>query len=364
MKKTLFFLIGLLVTLSCNYSQTELPIKLDDGWEIASMRSVGIDAEKIYQLTKQIDDGKYEGQRSLIVVKDGNLVYEAYYDGYDRESLHRIYSVSKSVTSILIGIAIDKGFIEGVDEPLVKLLPKYAAILNNSNKYEITLKNVLTMSPGFEWDEESISFSDSRNSHTQMSRTKDWAKFALSRPLVYEPGIKWIYNTGNTHLLGVILKTKTGLHANEFAEKYLFEPLRIKKYKWNSDPMGYPCVGGSNGGLRLSTRDFAKIGQMMLDGGKWMGVQVVSQKWVDESTTIHINATNISKYGYQWWRDKYKIKGAIFKAICGYGYGGQSLRIFPDLNLVIAMTSWSKSSRAQTLPALLRILNATVKQDK
>jgi len=364
MKKTLFLLVGMLTTLSCNYSQTEIPIQLDDGWDIASMESVGIDAEKVYQLTKQIDKGKYEGQRSLVIIKDGKLVYEAYYDGYDRESLFRIYSVSKSVTSILIGIAIDKEFIKGVDEPLVNLLPQYAAILNSSNKNEITLKNVLTMSSGFKWDEESISFSDPRNSHTQMSSTKDWAKFVLSRPMAFEPGLKWIYNTGNTHLFGIILKTKTGLQATEFAEKYLFQQLGIKRYKWNRDPMGYPCVGGSNGGLRLSTRDFAKIGQLILDDGKWKSVLVVSKRWVDESTAIHMNATNISKYGYQWWRDNYKIKGKIFQAICGYGYGGQSLRIFPELNMVIAMTSWSKSSRAQTLPALLRILNATVKKDK
>ena len=363
MKKTLFLIVGLLFTLSCNYSQTEIPVRLDDGWEIASMESVGINAKRVYQLTKQIDEGKLKGQRSLAIIKDGKLVYEAYFDGYDRESLHRIYSVSKSVTSILIGIAINKGFIEGVNEPLVKLLPHYTNILKNPNKNEITLKNVLTMSPGFEWDEESISFSDSHNSHTQMSRTNDWAKFVLSRPIIFEPGTKWIYNTGNTHLLGVILKTKTGLQANEFAEKYLFEQLQINKYKWNSDPMDYPCVGGSNGGLRLMTRDFAKIGQLILDEGKWKGVQVVSKSWVDESTAIHINATNISKYGYLWWRDKYKIKGKVLNAICGYGYGGQSLRIFPELNMVIAMTSWSKSSSAQTLPVLLRILNATVKKE-
>ena len=189
MKNTLFLLVGMLTTLSCNYSQTEIPIQLDDGWDIASMESVGIDAEKVYQLTKQIDKGKYEGQRSLVIIKDGKLVYEAYYDGYDRESLFRIYSVSKSVTSILIGIAIDKEFIKGVDEPLVNLLPQYAAILNSSNKNEITLKNVLTMSSGFKWDEESISFSDPRNSHTQMSSTKDWAKFVLSRPMAFEPGL-------------------------------------------------------------------------------------------------------------------------------------------------------------------------------
>jgi len=340
---------------SCTYSQT------DNGWEKANLADVGIDAEKIFKLSQQINDGKYEGQRSLVIIKDGKLAYEAYYDDYDSDDLYRIYSVSKSVTSLLIGIALDKGLIKSVNEPILELLPQYSNIILDERKKKILLKHSLTMSPGFEWDEENIPFSDSKNSHTQMDNTDDWFEFVLTRELDFDPGRKWVYNTGNTHLLSGIIKEKTGLYANEFAEKYLFEPLGITEYEWNTDPMGYPCVGGSSGGLRLKTTDLAKIGQMILDGGKWKGKQILSEEWIKESTGSHIQATQVNQYGYQWWLMNYTIKGKRLEAICGFGYGGQSLQIFPDLNMVIAITSWGREPSAQTLPALLRILNATVK---
>jgi CubicO group peptidase (beta-lactamase class C family) len=369
LNKTILFLLISIISLSlcfCSFSQTQnygVPEKLDDGWETASLQSVGIHSDKIFRLTKQVDEGRYQGQRSLVIVKDGKLVHEAYFDGYEREDLHRIYSVSKSVTSILVGIAIDKGFIHDVSEPLRNLLPEYAEIMNEEEKKEITLKHVLTMSPGFDWHEEDFSYGDPRNSHHQMDSKHNWLEFVLSRPMAFQPGTRWVYNTGNTHLLGGIIKENTRLHANEFADKYLFEPLEIKKYKWNTDPMGYPCVGGSNGGLGLTARNLAKIGQMALNKGMWKGKQIVSQEWIEESTKIHINATNISKYGYQWWRDSYKIKGKKYKAICGYGYGGQSVQIFPELEMVIVMTSWGRQPRAETLPVLLRILNAAVESE-
>ena len=331
-----------------------------NSWQEATLESVGINAEIILRASKLIEEWAYQGQRSLVIIKDGKLVFEAYYDGYDQNDLFRIYSISKSVTSILIGIALDNGYLKDENEPISKLLPQYSTLLRKEPKSTITLKNVLTMTPGFEWDEENYSFSDARNSHTQMNRENDWMAFVLSRPLAFNPGTRWVYNTGNSHLLGGILKATTGLHANEFAEKYLFDPLGIKNYKWNSDPMGYPCVGGSNGGLQLRTRDLAKFGQLILDDGKWKGKQIVSETWVKKSTAIHINATNISKYGYLWWRDRYKIKDRYLDAICGYGYGGQSLQIFPELNMVVTMTSWGRQPRAQTLPVLLKILNATV----
>ncbi len=359
-RPTVLLLILICFSNSTYCSDSDKQLTQENRWKEATLESVGINAEIINRASKLIEEGTYQGQRSLVIIKDSKLVFEAYYDGYDQNDLFRIYSISKSVTSLLIGIALDNGYLKDENEPIRKLLPQYSALMRNEPKSTITLRNVLTLTPGFEWDEENYSFRDARNSHTQMDRENDWMAFVLSRPLAFNPGTRWVYNTGNSHLLGGILKANTGLHANEFAEKYLFEPLGIKNYRWNTDPMGYPCVGGSNGGLQLRTRDLAKIGQLILDKGKWKGKQVVSETWVKKSTDIHINATNISKYGYLWWRDGYKIKDKYLKAICGYGYGGQSLHIFPDLKMVVVMTSWGRQQRAQTLPVLLKILNAAI----
>jgi CubicO group peptidase (beta-lactamase class C family) len=330
-------------------------------WPRAVLEDVDIDAAKVLELIGQIEREKYEGLHSMIIVKDGKLVHESYFAGHDADDLHRIYSVSKSVTSLLIGIAIDRGMIENERVLLQDLLPAYHAEFTSPAKKSITLKQVLTMSAGFEWDEDTHSYGDSRNSHRQMDRSDDWLRFVLSRPLQFTPGERWIYNTGNTHLLAGIIKVCSDLHADEFAEKYLFEPLGIRDYDWNTDGQGYPCVGGSGGGLRLRSTDLAKIGQLILNKGMWQGKRVVSEEWIERSTAAHIRATMLSRYGYQWWRDRYRIKDKMIDAICGYGYGGQSLQVYPQLDLVVVFTSWSRRQRAETLPARLRILNATVK---
>lgn len=362
MKKIIFVLIGttMLLHVSC---QASLPEQNKDSWDRASPGSMGLDADKMSTLSQDVHDGRFRGVQSLVIIRNGKLILESYFQGEGRSELQKLFSVSKSITSLLIGIAIDNGLIQHTKTNLISAIPvQHHPEAIDSAKKNLTLEHALTMTCGFLWDEESIPFSDKQNSHTQMNHQRDWHNFVLSGPLNYEPGDEWNYNTGCSHLLGAVIKNSTGKHAAEFADQHLFRPLGIDEYKWNTDPMGYPCVGGSNGGLSLKTSDLAKIGQLVLNKGRWKGNQIVSEKWVEESTAVHVQATSISHYGYLWWRDQYRIKGKMVQAICAYGYGGQSLNIYPELNMVVAITSWASSTRAHTLPIKLKILNAAIKK--
>ena len=146
------------------------------------------------------------------------------------------------------------------------------------------------MTSGLEWDEKSVPYNDPGNSEYHQVRSRDWVKYVLERPIRDEPGTRYVYNTGSVHLLSAIIKSRSGLYANEFAEKVLFEPLGITRYDWNTDPKGYPCTGGTHGGLGLRTRDVAKFGMLYLRDGQWNGKQVISEDWVRKSTTKHITA--------------------------------------------------------------------------
>ncbi len=336
------------------------PEKLDDGWRVSSLEAEGVNTERITRLTNQIIDGKYKGFHSMLIVRNGAIVHEIYFGKYRRRSLHTIYSITKSVTSALIGIAIDKGFIKGVDETIESLLPEYVSAIEDERVKDIKLKHMLTLTSGLEWDERSYPYGDSRNSEYHQVRSDDWVEYVLRRPLRDEPGSRWIYNTGSIHVLSAVIKSKTGQYANEFAEKYLFEPLGITRYKWNTDPMGYQCTGGTHGGLRLTTRDIAKFGFLFMNNGKWKGKQVVSSEWVRESTRKHITAFQTSDYGYLWWRSGFTLMDRRIEFFYAAGYGGQSLTLVPELDLMFVFTCWGREKDADIFAPMITILKATL----
>jgi CubicO group peptidase (beta-lactamase class C family) len=340
----------------------EAPRQYDDDWKVSSLQAEGMDTDIITRLTNNVRDGRFEGINSILIVRNGAIVHEAYFDGYDRESLQTIYSITKSVTSGLIGIAIDNGVIDGVDETVADLLPDYAKTIKDGRLKDVTLEEILTLTSGIEWDEKSVPYNDPGNSEYHQVRSRDWVKYVLERPIRDEPGTRYIYNTGSVHLLSAIIKSRSGLYADQFAEKYLFEPLGITRYDWNTDPKGYPCTGGTHGGLEMRTRDVAKFGMLYLRDGKWNGKQVISEDWVRKSTSKHLTAFDNTDFGYLWWLIKLKIRDTPVDIVYGAGYGGQSLALVPELDLMWVFTCWGRADDADTFGPMLMIINSALKQ--
>ena len=336
----LLFTVGSGFILQSRSEVNKVPVKLNDGWEVASLSEVGIDPGEIEKITQEIrDNERFNGIHSMLIIEDGKLVHEAYFWGHQRNSLHVLASITKSVTSTLIGIAIDKGFIKSVDESVLLLLPQYARTIKDPKKRDITLRHLLTMSSGLEWIESGTSYNDAHNSEFQMVDSEDWVEYVLRKPIKTTPGTQFLYNTGGIHLLSAVIKSSTGLKTNQFAEKYLFEPLGIYAYQWNTDSKGHPCAGGTDGGVGLRTRDIAKFGYLFLHDGTWKGKQVISRDWVKLATQKHIKIPNQNDhYGFCWWPGSMRRGGKEIDYIASFGYGGQTLYLIPEKDLIIVFT--------------------------
>jgi CubicO group peptidase (beta-lactamase class C family) len=326
------------------FSQTsayvyQIPKKLNDGWEVSSLSDEGIDKEAIEEISREIADiDSYDNVLSMLIVKNGKLVHEVYSPYCQRNTLHWMASITKTITSTLIGIAIDKGFIESVDAKLYELLPQFADAFKDPEKKKIALKHIMTMTSGLDWNER-VSYNDPRNSEWQMVESEDWMSHVVSHPVKDEPGTRFNYNTGGIHLLSAVIKSVSVLYAHQFAEKYLLHPMGIYGYQWNKDPMGYPCTGGTDGGLGLRTRDIAKFGWLFLRDGKWKGKQIVSEKWIKEAPkTTLLTRGRGSTYGFNWTTGARSVKGKRFEYIASFGYGGQILYIVPEYDLIIVFT--------------------------
>jgi CubicO group peptidase (beta-lactamase class C family) len=337
----------------------QAPPRLDDGWQVSSLSAEGIDATAVARLEERIQEGAYNHVHSCLIVKNGALVYEQYFGGFRREKTHRLYSVTKSVTSALMGIAIDRGYIASVEQPVIYYFPEYAGENWDERKNAITLQHLLSMTSGLQYDENSYPYSDPRNSHTQMSASRDWMAWALAQPLVSEPGTRFSYSTANSHLFSGIIHKSTGLYANQFAEEYLFGPLGITDYFWMIGD-SYPATGGSNGGLKLRPRDMAKLGYVYLNGGRWKGEQVVPEAWVAESFQPRVRAWGTARYGYQWWIHRSRVSGEEIEWVAAAGYGGQYIALFPSLDMVVVLTCGNEQTPAQEDDVILAIASAAL----
>jgi CubicO group peptidase (beta-lactamase class C family) len=325
------------VTEPCNYEYT-VPVKADDNWEISSLKKEGIDPEKINALMRNILYANIRDIHGVIIVKNGKLVLEEYFHGYARNKTHHLASVTKSITSILIGIASDQSKIPDIDQKIYEFFPAYKDITWDHPKKEIRLKHVLTMTAGLDWNAWIYPDTDPRDSTHAMTRSQDWIRFVLERKAIDTPGKNFVYSNGLTMLLGAILKNTTGVYADKFAEKYLWGPLGISDFSWQKRADGSVITAW---GLKLRPRDMAKIGYMMLKEGQWKGKQIVSQTWVRESTQPHVKGSILlgSGYGYQWWRGNTFINNKTFETFYAAGKGGQYIFICPALDLVTVFTS-------------------------
>lgn len=317
------------------------PAATDDGWDVSSLASENINAAKIEQLVRNIQNDP-RNLHSMLIVRNNKLVLDAYFNGWHKDRIHDQRSASKSVNSILVGIAIDRNYIQDVDQRVFQFFPEYEH-LNNDQKNEIRIKHLLTMTAGLDWDQSNNS--KGVNDEAVMEESKDWLRYVLGKDMAFTPGERFVYNSGCSNLLAGIIKKSTGDHSNVFAEKYLFSPLHITKYFWRRQDDGL-CNAGA--GLLLRPRDMAKIGQLFLDSGSWKGNQVVSRQWVKASTTAFMGQDE--DYGYQWWTSTYTAGDNPVPAFSAAGNGGQYIFVVPGLNLVVVFTGGNYAPLNQGQP--------------
>jgi len=333
-----------------------VPQRTNDGWETASLRTENLDLKLFGELFDRINRNGYKNVHSVLLVKNGKLVVEEYFPGRDsngkyrkfqRDMWHEMHSVTKSVNSILIGIAIDKHLIGGVDEKVSALFPEYADVFADHKRDTLQLKHLLTMSSGLSWDEWTHPYGDPRNDLAAMDHSKDVVRYVLERPVLAKPGVKFAYSGGTSIALGEIVHHSSGLRTDEFAERNLFVPLGISHYSWWKYTNGTVDAGG---GLVLRPRDMAKIGYLFLNGGRWLGKRIVSEEWVKESTRNYVDPRQFPAwiqadgYGYQWWLRSFKAGGRVVESYHAAGRGGQFIFVFPDLQMVAVFTGWNDNA--------------------
>ena len=336
----------------------QIPESLDDGWDVASLSSQGMDIGAVEQVTRMIKGEQFRGIHSLLIIRNGKLVHEVYFKDYHRGSLHTVFSITKSVSSALVGIAVEEGLIKSIDDTVLSFFPQYS--IQDPAKQKIQLHHILTLTAGFAWDEKTYPYSDPRNTETKMVATDDWMRFVLEQPMKSDPGSEWVYNTGSVHLLSGILWQASGMYADVFTEQLLFQPLGIQDYEWNKDPKGHPCTGGTLQGLRMQSRDVAKFGYLFLDGGRWQGRQVVPENWVEKSTRKHVDLDDERGFGYLWRTDSHTLNGKDIPHFFAAGYGGQTIHIAPELDLMMVFTCWGEEQDADIFLPMLMIYDSII----
>jgi CubicO group peptidase (beta-lactamase class C family) len=306
-----------------------VPARTGDGWEPSDPKAAGLEQDRLEALVTDVIEGKAGILHSLLIVSKGKLVLEEYFHGYEREDLHRLESVTKSVSSLITGIAIDRKKISGVDAPLSGFFPQHEDLFEGEWK-TVTLKHLLTMTIGAAWTEE-----EAERTH---GAGDAFFRELLSRKFSHTPGEQWQYVSANVNLLGGVIKNATGKHADEFAKDYLFEPLGIKSWTWDYGMVdGYRLMDGS---LALRPRDMAKLGVLVAARGSWRGKQVVSSEWILESTSPHVvpSEAGPEKYGYLWWLFYLPSDTGTQEAVVANGKGSQFIAVFPALDLVVVTT--------------------------
>lgn len=318
------------------------PAALNDGLKTGDVAASGLDASLLSDMMQKIIDGTYKDVHSILIIKDGKLVFEEYFYQYNKDSLHELRSVTKSFISALTGIAIDKGYIKSKEEKVLSFFPEYA--LNNftESKKKITVENLLSNQTGLDCD---ISNGQSEGNETKMGYSPDWVKFTLDLPMIDSPGGKGMYCSGNPVTLGRIIEKTTRQPLPDFALQTLFAPLGITHFKWHfkADQSSSETFCQ----LYLRPRDMAKFGLLYLDGGKWKGEQTISAGWVDQSLAQHATVQN-NKYGYLWWIKYLNVNGTKYYNRSAQGNGGQRISIWPEQNMVTIVTAGSYNSQSSS----------------
>src|ERR1035438_3233448 len=322
-----------------------------NNWTTASPAESGLSDSQLHALEAAIRAGEFKKIGSVLIARHGKLAYEGYFDG-DAATLRDTRSATKSVTDVLVGIALDQHKLSGVDAKVLALLPERARKMQNPDprKIAITVEDFLTMSSPLECDDWNDA---SRGNEERMYLVEDWAQFILDLPIrgrmhvgeqveAFPYGRNFSYCTGGVFTLSEVLEKATGTRTDRYAREKLFQPLGITNVEWVYSPMNVPQTGG---GLRLTSRDLLKIAQLYRSGGTWQGTRIVDEAWVKLSTQPHVRIDDDTDYGYLWWLKAFKSNGKGCPAFYMSGNGGNKIAVFPGLDMAVVITSTNYNTR-------------------
>jgi len=309
------------------------------GWQTSTPEKQGMQSKMLAEMMEHVKKNSFNID-SILIMRNGYVVSDVYFYPFSNKQTHHIYSCTKSIMSALIGIAIDKGYIKNVKQPITDFFPDNAFANADDLKRSIALEDLLMMASGlkcrdsylYRW----VGFFEMRNS-------SDWAQYVLDLPMAESPGEKFEYCNGASYLLSVIIQNTTKMKTLDFARKHLFEPLGINDVEWKRSPQG---IDAGYGEMWLKPHDMAKIGWLYLNKGRWGNMQIVSSEWVEVSTRGHIDATLFDHYGYQWWVDS----SGYYMAV---GFKGQRIFVVPEKNIVVVFTGDQTGGQGLILKNLL-----------
>lgn len=367
---------------------TALPAQSRDawptkGWPTTTPRAAGISEAVLDSIDVEIRSGRYGYVDRVLVIRRGRIAYDksyaqdydaAYGDSaakrsplnahdvgsaynyysawwhpfYRRGDLHSLQSVTKTITSVIIGTAVTRGAFPSIDTPLVSFFPADSVANLDDRKRRITIRHLLTMTDGLEWNE-ALPYTDPKNTTVAMEGQYDWIRFAIDQPMAAEPGTRWNYNSGASQLLAHVFRRATGVDIEEYAARHLFAPLGIASWYWKRTPAG---VVDTEGGLYLEARDLAKIWYLFTKNGVWEGKQVVSRDWVRASVTPAFPAAQPRgvNYGYKWWLYPHPVD-TTKRVWAGSGFGGQAPMALPDDELIVVFNAWNVLAGRPGLPS-------------
>jgi len=292
-----------------------------EGWRESAPVEQGMDATLLQKMLDEIDKQGLHID-GLVVVRNGYIVAEKYYPPYKQDTLHEAYSVTKSVVSALIGIAIHEGYIDSVDDPVLDYFPGRSFENDDALKRSVTVEHLLTMSAGLEWDWDN------------MIATPDWIQYVLDQPMYVEPGTEFFYSSGNGHVLSAIIQETSGLNAHDFARQYVFDDLGMDEIQWQKDIAG---ISKGGWGMKMKPRDMARLGYLYLNQGVWDGEQIIPAAWIEATTKRYVQVPEPLEpwdvyMGYSWWLHEDGLYAA-------HGMKGQFIYVIPEFDLVVVITS-------------------------
>lgn len=347
-------------------AQTIWPAK---DWTTSTPAAEKVNADSLKAFADEISTGKYGYVDGMFITRNGKLIYQknwkndydkAYGDNakitdplnpydpggpynyynpwwhpyYHKTEIHSLQSVTKTITSVIIGVAITKNEFPDISKPVLSFFDTTKVKNIDDRKRRMTIKHLLTMTAGFNWNE-NLPYSDPANDGTKMEAAFDWVQYVIDKPMAYEPGETFAYNSGASQILSYIFRKATGKDIEEYAAQNLFAPLGITEYFWKRTPTG---LADTEGGLYLKPSDLAKIFYLFLQNGKWNDEQIVSSNWVASSLTPFKTLGGGTKYGYKWWLYEYEPNKLAW---CGSGFGGQVPIVIPEYNIVAVVNAWN-----------------------
>ncbi|AWM32204.1 serine hydrolase [Hymenobacter nivis] len=368
MKAIIPVLFALTISLSA-FGQTPWPTPR---WKVSSPASLGLNQAPLTALDRALASGKYGYIDGLLVIRHGKVGYEKAYRHdyaaiyrkdvakksalnssdpggpynyfnpwwhpyYHATDLHTLQSVTKTVTSAIIGVAIARHEFPDLDTPVLRFFDTTAVKHLDGRKRRMTLRHLLTMTAGLAWNEDTVPYADPTNDGSRMEASHDWVKYVLDKPMAEEPGKVFNYNGGATQTLAHLFRVATGYDLEEYGAKHLFQPLGIRRYYWKRAPSG---LVDAQGGLYLAQKDLAKICYLYLQAGNWQGKQLIQADYVHQSVAPLVRVSPGVAYGYQWWHQSYGKKSTEV-AWQGSGFGGQFALVLPQYDTVVILTAWN-----------------------